>query len=91
MTTKRLNRISAIFAMLCLTAAAQAQLFNTAKQKLLDGKQVVGGTVYTSDPTIYCAMAHAGFDFLWIEMQHSPLAYDDVAKMLGACRDAPAI
>ena len=36
-------------------------------------------------------MAHAGFDFLWIEMQHSPLNYDQVAKMIWACRDAPAI
>jgi 4-hydroxy-2-oxoheptanedioate aldolase len=88
--------------MLCLTmvSAAKAQeglraepgrIFNTVTQKLMEGKQVVGGTVYTSDPTIYCAMANAGFDYLWIEMQHSPLAYDDVAKMIWACKGAPAI
>ena len=68
-----------------------AKLYNTAKQKLMDGKPIVGGTVYTSDPNIYCAMAEAGFDFLWIEMQHSPLGYSDVAKMIWACKDAPAI
>jgi 2-keto-3-deoxy-L-rhamnonate aldolase RhmA len=67
------------------------KLFNTAKQKLMERKPVVGGTVYTSDPNIYCAMAEAGFDFLWIEMQHSPLGYSDVAKMIRACRDAPAV
>jgi 2-keto-3-deoxy-L-rhamnonate aldolase RhmA len=65
--------------------------FNTVKQKLAEGKQVVGGTITTSDPTVYCAMAHAGFDFLWIEMQHSPLNYDQAARMIWACRDAPAI
>src|SRR5260370_42546157 len=72
------------------TAAVEAQqlpkIYNTAKQKLLDGKQVVGGTVYSPDPNMYCAMANAGFDFLWIEMQHSPLTYQEVARMIFACR-----
>ncbi len=68
-----------------------APIFNTVKQKLADGKQVVGGTVTTADPDIYCAMANSGFDFLWIEMQHSPLTYTDAARMIWACRDAPAI
>lgn len=72
-------------------ASADQHLFNTVKQKLAEGKPVVGGTIYTSDPNIYCAMAHAGFDFLWIEMQHSPLNYDQAAKMIWACRGAPAI
>ena len=69
----------------------QARMFNTAKQKLMEGKPIVGGTVYTSDPNIYCAMADSGFDFLWIEMQHSPLTYTDVAKMIRACKGASAI
>ena len=36
-------------------------------------------------------MANAGFDFLWIEMQHSPLTYQEVARMIWACKDASAI
>ncbi len=80
---------------LCLTIVpglqAQDQIFNTVKQKLLAGKKVVGGTVYTNDPNIYCAMAGAGFDFLWIEMQHSPLNFTDVARMVWACKDEPAV
>src|SRR4029077_8575043 len=60
--------------------------YNTAKQKLMDGKQIVGGTVYSPDPNMYCAMANAGFDFLWIELQHSPMTYQDVARMIFACR-----
>ncbi len=78
-----------------LNAASEAppdgELYNAVKQKLADGKPVVGGTVYTSDPNIYCAMADAGFDFLWIEMQHSPLSFSEVARMIWACKDAPAI
>src|SRR5204863_7728263 len=56
---------------------AAPMLYNTAKQKLLQGKSIVGGTVASPDPNIYCAMAGAGFDYLWIEMQHSPLTYSD--------------
>lgn len=77
--------------LLAIGVASADPLYNTVKQKLMDGKKVVGGTVYTSDPNIYCAMANSGFDFLWIEMQHSPLTYDEVAKMIWACKDAPAI
>ena len=29
------------------------------EQKLLDGEQVVGGTVFSPDPAMYCAMANA--------------------------------
>ncbi|HEY6270150.1 MAG TPA: aldolase/citrate lyase family protein [Candidatus Acidoferrum sp.] len=68
-----------------------ARLYNTAKQKLKDGKPLVGATVFSPDPNIYCAMANAGYDFLWIEMQHSPLTYEDVAKMIWACRGASAM
>lgn len=72
-------------------AAPQAPLYNTVKQKLAEGRQVVGGTVSIPDPDLYCAMASAGYDFTWIEMQHSPLTYQDVARMILACKGAPAI
>lgn len=72
-------------------AGGTPRLYNTVKQKLADGRQVVGGTVSLPDPDVYCAMANAGFDFTWIEMQHSPLTYQDVARMIMACKGAPAI
>ena len=71
--------------------AQEVQIYNTVKSKLIEGQQVVGGTVDTADPEIYCAMANAGFDFIWIEMQHSPLSFSEAARMIWACRDAPAI
>ncbi len=74
-----------------VAAQGEQPIYNTVKKKLQEGKPVVGATVYTSDPNIYCAMASSGFDFLWIEMQHSPLSYDDVAKMIRACKGAKAI
>ena len=99
MTVRRIVLSAVVCTMLCTgvaqvqqrQAAAPARVYNTAKQKLMEGKQIVGGTVSSPDPNIYCAMANAGFDYLWIEMQHSPLTYSDVAKMIWACRGAPAI
>ncbi len=83
--------VTALLALLSVQSHAQPKYYNTAKQKLLDGKKIVGGTVVSPDPNIYCAMAGAGFDYLWIEMQHSPLTYSDVAKMIYACRGAAAM
>jgi 2-keto-3-deoxy-L-rhamnonate aldolase RhmA len=99
MTARRtllaLGLITALGAATTFESGAQSQegpgLYNTAKQKLMEGKPIVGGTVYTSDPNIYCTMADAGFDFLWIEMQHSPLTYSDVARMIRACKGAAAV
>ena len=72
-------------------SATDGGLYNTVKKKLSEGKQVVGGTVTIPDPDVYCAVANAGFDFTWIEMQHSPLTFQDVAHMIGACKGAAAI
>jgi 4-hydroxy-2-oxoheptanedioate aldolase len=92
----KLATLPTLVAGLVLVAAAplagqNAGLYNTVKEKLARGEQVVGGTIDTSDPDIYCAVANAGFDFLWIEMQHSPLTYSQVADMIWACQGAPAI
>ena len=73
------------------STAQEVRIYNTVKSKLIAGQQVVGGTVDTADPEIYCAMANAGFDFIWIEMQHSPLSFSEAARMIWACRDASAI
>jgi 2-keto-3-deoxy-L-rhamnonate aldolase RhmA len=84
----------AVLLILATTAGGQApapRFYNTVKQKLAEGKPVVGGTVLLPDPDLYCAMANSGFDFTWIEMQHSPLTYQDVARMIMACKGAPAI
>ena len=85
------NRLLFLFTAVCTTLCAQPKIYNTAKAKMLQGKPLIGGTVSSPDPNIYCAMANAGFDFTWIEMQHSPLTYSDVAKMIYACRGSSAM
>ena len=83
-------------AMVCLAIAGTAQappakLYNTTKQKLLEGKQVVCATISSPEPDAYCATANSGFDCTWIEMQHSVLNYDQVALMIRSCPRATAI
>lgn len=89
---------AAAFVLLASAAIAQdkqptgsVRIYNTAKQKLAAGKQIVGVTISSPDPNMYCALANAGYDYLWIEMQHSPLTYGDVARMIWACRGSQAV
>src|SRR5579862_2162852 len=63
---------------------AKPKLYNTAKQKLLDGKQVFSFTQSLPDVADYCERAKH-YDFTWFEMQHSTLEFKDVEKMIAAC------
>src|ERR1700687_3543694 len=90
----RMRRVALLVVLAAMTAGRstpQVKIYNTAKQKLAAGKQIVGVTISSPDPNIYCAAANSGFDYTWIEMQHSPLTYSDVAKMIWACRGSQAM
>jgi 2-keto-3-deoxy-L-rhamnonate aldolase RhmA len=69
--------------------AAKPKLYNTAKQKLLDGKQVFSFTQSKFDIAAYCEAAKH-YDFTWFEMQHSTLEFRDVEAMIAACPHAGA-
>ena len=59
---------------------------------MMQGGKVTGGTVFSAtDPETYCAMANAGYDFIWTEMQHSPRDWEAVARMWRACPHAKAV
>ena len=63
------------------TPPAGTKIWNPVKIKLMSGGKVVGGTVSSGiDPTTYCAMANAGYDFIWTEMQHANSTWDQVGK-----------
>jgi 2-keto-3-deoxy-L-rhamnonate aldolase RhmA len=60
--------------------------------KMMKGEKVTGGTVFSTDsPETYCAMANAGYDFIWTEMQHDSRDWGAVAKMWRACPHAKAV
>ena len=73
--------------LVCGLATAQPpkpKLYNTTKQKLLDGKQVFSFTQSKADPVAYCEAAKH-YDYTWFEMQHSTLEFKDVEAMIAAC------
>src|SRR6202048_4087344 len=48
-----------------------AKVWNPAKLKMMQGGKTTGGTLFSAtDSATYCAMANAGYDFIWTEMQH---------------------
>jgi 2-keto-3-deoxy-L-rhamnonate aldolase RhmA len=69
---------------------AKAPLYNTAKQKLLDGKQVFSFTQSKFDIQGYCEAAKH-YDYTWFEMQHSTLEFRDIEAMIAACPHVPSI
>ncbi len=62
-----------------------AEIWNPAKRKLVAGGPMIGGTVRGTDPRMYCAMAAAGYDFIWVEMQHEAISWEQVARMWRTC------
>jgi len=74
------------------SAGANTKLWNPVKAKLKAGGRVTGGTVFSStDPLTYCAMANAGYDFIWTEMQHNDRDWNQAAKMWRTCPHAKAV
>ena len=71
-------------------SATEAKLYNTAKQKLLEGKQVFSFTQSKFDIKDYCERAKH-YDYTWFEMQHSTLEFKDIEQMIAACPHASAI
>lgn len=69
--------------------ANKPKLYNTAKQKLLEGKQVFSYTQSKFDIAGNCEAAKH-FDYTWYEMQHSTLEFRDVEAMIAACPHAGA-
>jgi 2-keto-3-deoxy-L-rhamnonate aldolase RhmA len=67
-----------------LSANAQRPLYNQAKEKLFQDKQVTSVTISSFNPEQYCE-ARKHWDYIWFEMQHSTLSFNEVQRMLEAC------
>ena len=75
-----------------LDAPPGGKIWNPVKLKMMQGGKVTGGTVFAStDPSTYCAMANAGYDFIWTEHQHSPRDWEQTARMWAQCPHAKAV
>jgi 2-keto-3-deoxy-L-rhamnonate aldolase RhmA len=61
------------------------------KQRLRDSQPVFGCTLTTSSLDLAARGATAGFHFLWLEMEHSPLTLETTRNIVLATRDLPAV
>jgi 2-keto-3-deoxy-L-rhamnonate aldolase RhmA len=68
------------------------KIWNPVKLKMLQGGKVTGGTFFgAGDASTYCAMANAGYDFVWTEMQHDQRDWETVARLWRTCPHAKAV
>ncbi len=64
---------------------------NPVKTALKAGKVVIGATITSPDPDVARSVANAGYDFLWIEMEHSPLSLESVRNIMLAMHNQKAM
>jgi 2-keto-3-deoxy-L-rhamnonate aldolase RhmA len=80
---------------LCAAAAclaqSQTEWMNPVKSQLKDGKPVIGATITVASPDVAALAANLGFDFLWIEMEHSPITLETARNMVLATRGLKAV
>ena len=59
---------------------------NPVKAALEEGRAVVAATITAANPDVAAHTAALGFDFLWIEMEHSPITLETLRNMVLATR-----
>jgi 2-keto-3-deoxy-L-rhamnonate aldolase RhmA len=72
-----------------INPATPRPFYNKAKELLFQDKQITSYTISTYNPDFYCEVAKH-FDYIWFEMQHSTMSYDEVRRMILACVGAGA-
>lgn len=70
---------------------AAAQWENPVKKLLREGQPVIGATITVPAVETAAQMANAGFDFLWIEMEHSAITLETARNMILATRGLKAV
>jgi hypothetical protein len=57
---------------------------------LREGLPVVAATITVASPDVAAHAANLGFDFLWVEMEHSPITLETLRQIVLATRGLPA-
>jgi 2-keto-3-deoxy-L-rhamnonate aldolase RhmA len=67
-----------------LSKNARRPLYNLAKENLFQDKQVTSVTISSFNPDQYCE-SRKHWDYIWFEMQHSTMSWNEIQRMIGAC------
>ncbi len=73
------------------TSSTKRRWRNPVKELLNAGKSVVGITISVNSVEVAAQAAALGFDFLWLEMEHTPLSLETVRNIVLATRGLSAI
>jgi 2-keto-3-deoxy-L-rhamnonate aldolase RhmA len=71
--------------------ATPGAIVNPLKIALAEGKYVIGTTVTVASVETAAQVAAMGFDFLWIEMEHSPITLETLRNIVLATRGLKAV
>src|SRR6266567_219492 len=69
----------------------QTHFENPVKAGLKRGQPVFGVVITANSVEVAAQIANAGFDFLWIEMEHAPISLEGLRNMVLATRGLPAV
>ncbi len=84
--------LAAIVLALAWLLPLHAQDWENPVRKLLEeGKPAVGATINVASVDVAAHAANMGFDFLWIEMEHSPITLETLRDIVLATRGLKAI
>ncbi len=79
------------FTLPAMLYAQTSEWENPVKRLLREGKPVIGATITVASPEVAAQAANLGFDFLWIEMEHSPITLETARNMILATRGLKAV
>jgi 2-keto-3-deoxy-L-rhamnonate aldolase RhmA len=66
------------------------EIVHPVRRRLAAGEPVFAITITVPSAEIAAQAAQLGFDFLWVEMEHSPITLETLRMMVLATRNAPA-
>jgi 2-keto-3-deoxy-L-rhamnonate aldolase RhmA len=64
---------------------------NAVKEKLKKGESVIGIVISVNGVEVAAQAASLGFDFIWLEMEHTPISLETVRNVVLATRGLPAV
>jgi hypothetical protein len=84
-------KLAFVLCLIALPLVAQELWENPVRKLLREGKPVIGATVTVASADVAGSLANMGFDFLWIEMEHSPITLETARNMVLATRGLKAV
>ncbi len=84
-------RSALVLALAALSGVAQETWENPVRKLLKAGQPVIGATITSTSVDAAAQAAQLGFDFLWIEMEHSPITLETARSMILATRGLKAM